>query len=217
MISSTYDLPMHGNYFAEDGYLTHDPKSGTIRNRAGARMLALTDDFLAAAQDTLEAEFGERAPAVLAAAAQDWGRRAAEQFAAEMEQYHGRPLAQLPLSLFAADLTEAFRRHGWGILSIDFAQHPYGLLLVEVKTPISSANTSGPVDALLAGFLAGMFSQFTGATLDCLKSDCPSRGASQSRFVLTVPERLHAVDGWVARGKGHAEILADLKRARESR
>src|SRR5437763_179117 len=123
MISSTHDLPPRGNYFAEGEYLTQDLASGTLRNRAGARMLALTDDFLLATLNTLRAELGEQAGAAVSALGRNWGRHAAEQFAAEMERYHGRPLMKLPLALFTADLTEAFRHHGWGAPAIDFSRY----------------------------------------------------------------------------------------------
>ena len=110
MIASTQDLPLNGNYFAECDYLSQDLKSGTIANRAGARILALTDDFLIAVHNSLEAQLGEKAVAVLAQFTRDWGRRAAEQFSAEIENHHGKPLTQLPLGLFAADLAEAFEK-----------------------------------------------------------------------------------------------------------
>jgi predicted hydrocarbon binding protein len=220
MIASTHDLPLHGNYFADDGYFTHNPNAGTIHNRAGARMIALTDDFLIATHNSLEAELGDRAAIVLAAAARDWGRRAAEQFAAEMEQHHGRPLSNLPLSLFAADLTEAFRHHGWGVLNLDFAQHPYGLLVIDVRMPIVGRivkKTSSPADVLLAGFLAGMFSQFAGTSLGCLETESVTPGSLRSRFVLALPDRLDAVRSLAERRKGHAEIVAQLLKTRAAK
>src|SRR5262245_44957410 len=118
MISITHDLPPRGNYFAEDSYLSQDLGAGTLRNRAGARMLALADNFLVATLNTLHEELGTQAEPVLKDMGRDWGRRAAEQFAAEMGEFYGRPLMQLPLAMFAANITEAFRHHGWGAFRI---------------------------------------------------------------------------------------------------
>src|SRR5262245_31430694 len=127
MISSTHDLPPRGNYFAEIGYLSQDLKTGTLHNGGGARMVALSDEFLLALLNSLELELGGRAAPVLKAAARDWGRRAAAEFAAELEKHYGRPIADLPLGLFAADLTEAFRRHGWGFFRFNFNQSSQGV------------------------------------------------------------------------------------------
>jgi predicted hydrocarbon binding protein len=217
MISSTHDLPPRGNYFAEDGYISQDLKSGTIHNRAGARMIALTDDFLVALLNSLEAELGDRAAPVLKAAARDWGRRAAEQFSGEMEKHYGKPLSELPLGLFAADLTEAFRHHGWGVLRFNLNQYTQGVLSIEVENPIVGAivkPAKRPVEGLLAGFLAGMFSYFAGLELDCAQTDCRACGVAQSRFVLSVPQRLHVSDGRASNGRNHTEVLRELLQSR---
>src|SRR5262245_8034818 len=103
MISFTHDLPLRGNYFAEGSYLTQNLGAGTLRNRAGARMLALSDTFVVAMLNTLQAELGEQAAAVVKDIGRDWGRRAAEQFANEIGDYYGRPLMQQPLAMFAAN------------------------------------------------------------------------------------------------------------------
>src|SRR4051812_40261510 len=158
MISSTHDLPPRGNYFAEGAYLTQDLGAGTLSNRAGARMLALSDTFLVSMFNTLQAELGEQANAVVKDMGRDWGHRAAEQFAAEMGEYYDRPLMQQPLAMFAANLTEAFRHHGWGAFRFDFSRYAQGVLVVEVRDPIIGGvvkPANAPVEALLAAFLAG--------------------------------------------------------------
>ncbi len=217
MISSTHDLPPRGNYFAESGYLAQDLKTGAIHNRAGARMIALTDDFLVSLHNGLQAELGDRAAAVLKAVARDWGRRAAEQFAAEMEKHYGKPLSELPLGLFATDLTEAFRRHGWGLFRLNFNQYAQGVLSIAVQNPIVGAivkPSKRPVDGLLAGFLAGMFSHFAAIELDCVQTDCQACGSGESRFVLTIPQRLSVLDGRTPNGRGHSEMLKEVLQSR---
>lgn len=210
MISSTHDLPLHGNYFAEGDYLSQNLASGTITNRAGARMIALTDDFLVSLHNALEAQLGGKAAVVLSEFARDWGRHAGEQFAAEIEKHHGKPLSQLPLGLFGADLTEAFRHHGWGVFHFDFANYAQGLLIVEVEQPIlgSIVKPAGrPADRMLAEFLAGMFSAFAGEQLATLQTECRSCGSPRSRFVLTIPERIRSVEKLAQAGKGHIQLV----------
>lgn len=213
MIAYTTDLTPHGNYFAEGAYLEQDLAAGLLRNRAGTRMLALSDDFLLATLNTLQEKLGNDAERVIKSMGRDWGQRAAQQFAVEMELFYGRPLMQMPLATFVACLTEAFRHHGWGAFAFDLSRYPRGLLAVEVSDPIIGGSvqpSNAPVEGLLAAFLGGMFSHFANLELDCLQTECRSRGATVSRFVLTVPERLRSAEPLVADGKPHDEIVAEL-------
>src|SRR5438132_2640294 len=136
MLASSHDLPLRGDYFAEAEYFEQDLNAGALRNRAGARMLALTDECLVAIHNTIAGQFGARSDAVLAAIGRDWGRRAADQFAAEMARHRGRATADLPLAVFAADLSAAFLHHGWGRFHFDFERFSRGILGVNVLDPI---------------------------------------------------------------------------------
>jgi predicted hydrocarbon binding protein len=213
--ANTQDLPLKGNYFAEPGYLQHDLRKGTIQNRAGTRLLALTDDFLLALCNALEAELDDRAALVLKSTGQEWGRHAAQQFAAKMEQHFGKPLMELPMAMFSGNLVQALEHHGWGNLMFDFSRYDRGLLIVEVEAPMlgsSVRQAALPVEALLAGFLSGLFSHFSGTALDCLQTDCCGCGADRSRFIITVPERLQMISGSAQQRRTHADVLAELER-----
>ena len=91
MIAYTTDLTPHGNYFAEGAYLEQDLAAGLLRNRAGTRMLALSDDFLLATLNTLQEKLGNDAERVIKSMGRDWGQRAAQQFAVEMELFLAQP------------------------------------------------------------------------------------------------------------------------------
>ncbi|HLW65704.1 MAG TPA: 4-vinyl reductase [Gemmataceae bacterium] len=215
MEANTEGLLLKGNYFGEPGYIEHDLRKGTMQNRAGVRMLALTDDFLLAFCNSLEGQMGDRALPVLKATGREWGRKAAEQFAAQMQQHFGKALLDLPMAMFSANLAQAFEHHGWGTFQFGFSRYDRGLLTVEVETPMLGASVrqgGQPVETLLAGFLSGMFSVFSGTELDCLQTDCFSCGADRSRFVITVPERLQPLAGHGR--KNHADVLAALEQTR---
>src|SRR5579871_4867504 len=159
MLATMHDLPMRSNYFAESAYWTHESGRGTIRNRTGSRMLVLSDDLLVALVNTLSAELGDQADVVIASMGQDWGERAASRFADEMQQHFGKPLAQLPLSLFAASLAEAFRSYGWGKINVEFERYAQGIVVVEMREPMLGTvvrPTDAPVEKLVAAFLEGM-------------------------------------------------------------
>ena len=53
-------------------------------------MLALSDTFLISMLNTLQAELGEKSHAVVKDMGRDWGRRAAEQFAADLRAVFAR-------------------------------------------------------------------------------------------------------------------------------
>jgi predicted hydrocarbon binding protein len=217
MLANAYDLPLRGNYFAEAEYLEQDLNAGTLRNRAGARVVALTDECLVAVHNAIAEQFGGRSDAVLSAVGRDWGRRAGEQFAAEMAHHRERPLADLPLAVFAADLTAAFLHHGWGRVELDFDRFSRGILGVNVYDPVLGSvvkRGESVGEPLLAGFLAGMFSDLSGTDLDCLQTECRAGGAAASRFLLTVPERVAAVAALAVERKPHAEILAELEQTK---
>jgi predicted hydrocarbon binding protein len=220
MEAITHELPVRGNFFAEPGYLAHDLRKGTITNRSGLRILALTEDFWLALCNTLEAKLGDRAAPLLASMGKEWGRQAAQTLTVQMEQHFGKPMMELSLGMFSANLSQALQLHGWGELRFDFSRYPSGLVTVEVKAPFlgsSIQQASRPVETMLAGFLAGMFSIFAGTNLDCLQTECAGCGADRSRFILTIPERLKAVNGWVESGKSHREIIHELEQTHVER
>jgi predicted hydrocarbon binding protein len=215
MQASASELPLRGNYFAEADYLRQNLPSGTLENRAGARMFALPDELLVALSNTVMKHRGERCGEVLKSIGRGWGKQAAEQLSNELSGFHERRLDEQPLSLFAADLTAAFLHHGWGRLQLDFSRYARGLLLVEVFHPFLGEEvkpTSHSVEALMAGFLSGMFTQFAGVELDCVQTACRARGEQSSRFVLTVPQRLQAIKELIESGRAHDEIVAALEK-----
>ena len=215
MQANAVELPLRGNYFAEADYLEPDLRAGRLHNRAAAPMFALPDELMVVLSNTIMKDRGERGVAVLKAIGRGWGRQAAEQFTKELSEFRCRQLAEQPLALLAADLTAAFLHHGWGRVQFDFSRYAAGLLLVEVSHPFLGEvvkPSNRPVEPITAGFLGGMFSQFSGVELDCVQSACRACGAPSSQFILTVPERLKAVADWAEAGRAHAEVLAELEK-----
>jgi hypothetical protein len=162
-----------GDYFAEGDYLATDVRTGVMRDRAGARMLALPEDFLTS--------LGRTAASVRKAAGRGYGRRLAERLAEELEGYYGEPIAEYPLARLEGLLSELFSHHGWGRPRFDFSHYAVGVLVVGFDDPAE--------DELLTGVLAGLFSHLAGEELDCLRT----QEGTETRFVLTLPQRLAAV------------------------
>src|SRR5205823_6097883 len=98
------------------------------RNRAGARVLTLTGEFLAGLSTALEAECGPTAAAVAKSCGRAWGRRYAARLDRELGQSFGAPFADRPLTEFTDCLAAAFGHHGWGLLALDYGRHDRGLI-----------------------------------------------------------------------------------------
>jgi predicted hydrocarbon binding protein len=204
---------MRGDYFAEGDYLKTDIAKGVTRNRSGVRMLSLTSDFLMGLRSALRNQCGEAAEAVFKDCGRNWGKQFAARFEAELSAYYGTPMKEAPFGVFEACVVQSFSHHGWGKLTFDLTHHDKGLVLLKIENAVM-ANLVGtsevPVDSLLAGILASLFSHFAGEELDCVQTQCKAMGAADSRFVVTAPTRLTGVADWVAKGRSHDEIIAEL-------
>jgi hypothetical protein len=210
MLGCSHDLPPRGNYFAWNAYVQQNLHAGTMFNRSGAPLLIVPDECLVAVVRTLEEEWGEeQATEILRSIATAWGRRAGEQLVQEVTAFYGRSFMDLPLAMVTAVLTEAFRHHGWGTFRLDFSRYVHGIVIVEVDNPLEGSIARpdcGALDHILSGLLSGMWSYLAGRELGCLQTDARGRGASVSRFILTVPERLMGRSA----GLPHDEALAEL-------
>jgi hypothetical protein len=191
-----------GDYFAEGDYLATDVRTGVTRDRAGARVLALPEDFLTGLGRALGERCGPAAGAVRKACGREYGRRLAARLAADLEEYYGEALPNYPLARLEGLLVELFSHHGWGRPRFDFSRYATGLIVVAVDDPADGD--------LLAGVLAGLFSHLASEGLDCLAT----QREPDTRFVVTVPERLKAVSEWPDEGRAHDEIVRELEATR---
>lgn len=204
--------PIRGSFYARD-YLRTNIRTGVTRNRAGTRLLCLSSDFLLGLRKALTLECGPAAETVYQTCGRTWGRALAERFAKEWSAFYGMPVSEMSLAMFEACLVEAFNRHGWGRLDLDFSQHERGLIEAALTGAVMAelvGKSDTPADPLMAGALAGIFSCYAGQDLDCVQTECQARGAPRSRFVLGLRDRLLPAAALVLAGKPHDEIVAAL-------
>src|SRR5262249_36345569 len=171
------------------------------------RLPGVAGDSPAALPQPPGAAGGRRAARVLKAAGREWGRGFAQRLAAELADFRGEPLTEAPVARFQTDLQSAFRHLGWGVLALDFSRYDKGLLVAEVRhsPPWAAA------EALLAGALAGLFSQFAGQELAAVGTPA---GRDLRRYVIALPERLARVADALHRRRPHAEVVAELEEIR---
>ena len=202
------------NYYNDD-YLETDVRSGVTTNRAGTRLLALSSDFLLGLHQALSTECGEAASTVFRTCGRTWGRQFGVKFERELTQFYGRPMREFPVALFEACLKEAFSRHGWGRVEIDYGHHEHGFIIVDLPDCIyadllGKQATEG--DPLMAGLLAGLFSHLSCQNLDAVQTMSKTRGETNNRFLLTLPSRVQSAQRLLEQGKKHDEIVTALER-----
>jgi uncharacterized protein len=216
----TDDALSGGNYYAEGRYCHTDVRRGVTRTRAGNRICCLTADFLVGFRKAIADETGPAADTVFRSCGRKWGGFVAKRFDAEMTEFLGRPVRDLALAKFQAHLTELFSHHGWGKVTLDLSRHDQGLIVVGVSDPIFAAilkpdeKPTQPVDSLMAGILAGLFTELFGQDLDCYQTKCKALGHGDSVFVVGLTSRLAGVPAWQEAGKAHDQILRELANVR---
>ncbi len=194
------DVRLKGNIFARPDYFRTDPTRGSTRTPTGIRICALSADFLTGFQEALSYECGKSARSVLKSCGTRWGSTFATRFEREIATAYVCPAKDLPAGVVHACLADAFAYHGWGRMTIDLTTSERGAVLVEVADPVLPAlatGSDGPADDLLSGFLAAVLGHFAGAPLDAIQTDCPTRGATASRFVVGSASLVTEVARWV--------------------
>ena len=117
-----------------------------------------------------------------------WGTTFIERFDREMTEYFGVPAREMSAGLVERSLDEAFRAHGYGKLAVDFSAYDSGFVVVTLTDPVipggGRRQSDKPVDALMAGFFAAVFSFYASTELDCVQTECPARGAAAGKYVV---------------------------------
>jgi len=206
-----------GGYFTRPDYFTADVEKGTIRTPTGARTCALTDDFLIGFRAALQFECGKASERVFKSCGRKWGASFVERFDRELGEYYGVPVRDLSAGIVEKCLNDAFRAHGWGKLSVDYAEYDNGIVQVTIADSVLPAifgSSDKPTDALMSGFLATIFSFYANTELDCQQTECPSRGADASRFVLGLASRIAEVPKLLKDNLSHTIIVRRLTATR---
>ncbi len=206
--------PVVGNYYAPSVYVQSDVESGLLTSRHGDRLLAMPDTLLQAIYSGLEYETGQAARLVLRHCGQKWGKEFFRRFASELGDIYQRPLAELEMGVFLQNLKQAWRVHGWGILTLDWSQQDQGILIIRVTySPFAALlpkHHTRPMGFLEAGLFATWFSQLTGRELGCVQTSSEALGSASDQFVVTTAERLKLAESWVDEGLTHEQVMERL-------
>ena len=208
------NTPVIGNYYAPKTYVQSELESGLLTSRHGDRLLALPASLLKGIYSGLEYETGMASRLVLKHCGRMWGKEFLRRFAAELGECYGQSLADLEMGLFIQNLQQAWKTHGWGILTLNWLHKDQGVLIVEIRnSPFSAlapAHITRPMGFLEAGLLSTWFSQITGRELGCIQTQSEALGAETNLFLITTTERLQEAEAWVDSGLSHQQVLEKI-------
>lgn len=207
--------PVLGNYFSPDAYVQGNVEFGLIENRSGSRLLALPETLLQGLFAGLEEELGPSTNIALFSCGRWWGKSFYRRFMRELENYYGKPAAQMEMIEFLQCLKECWKTHGLGVLDVDLKYYQQGFLVLKVfNSPFIEAapQQKRPMGALEAGLFSAFFTQLTGQELSCTQTSCESLEADCNYFVVGLAERLKTVSAWLAEGHDHATVMELLCR-----
>jgi predicted hydrocarbon binding protein len=207
-------MPIAGNYYAPKVYVQSDLESGMLTSRHGDRLLALPKAFIQALYSGLEYETGQAARLVLRNCGRMWGKEFFRRFATELTDFYLKPLPELEMGLFVQNLNQAWKTHGWGVLTVDWNHKDQGILVIRISNSpfaaMTPAHHTRPMGFLEAGLLSTWFSQLTGRSLACVQTASESLGADCNLFIITAEDRLKEGEAWVDAGLTHEQILEKL-------
>jgi predicted hydrocarbon binding protein len=196
--SKENQIRLKGNYFAEPYYFRTDVTTGVCRTPSGQRICTLPPDFLLGLRDALIYECGKSYRQVLKSAGRRWGTQWIKRIDRELSTYYQVPLRELPRSLVRICMRDAFAAYGYGQLhyyATEFTNF-WNVELIDSVFPTLVNESDRPVDLLMSGLIAALFSHLYGATMDSLQTECPSMGAEYSRFIVGPAARIAELEAW---------------------
>ena len=201
-------------YYSEPLYMNADLETGVLYNRSGRRMIALTDDFMIGLHKALEDEYGDKAAQVLHTCGRRWGTNFGVGLDQEWSQFYGHSAKDFPIAMFHSLLTQEFGHNGWGNLQVHYEHLEQGVLWLALEgammAEIYPGHRDSGAEGLTAGIFAGLFSYFFDRDLDCLQTQCSSKGYPDSRFVISTPKRIAEVKALLEKGESHAAVVTHL-------
>ncbi len=209
-------LRLKGNVFADPEYFRTDVTKGVTRTPSGTRICSLPSDFLLGLRDALIYECGRSYRGVMKASGKRWGVQFIKRLDREMTGQYQSQFKELPRGLQRTIIADAFNYHGYGKLSVETDETNTDLLIAEVRNPMLPnlvREADRPVDLMMAGLLASIFSHLTGKSQECIQTECVTLGHECSKFIIGPIGKLGEVEEWLENADtmpSHEDILAKL-------
>lgn len=181
----------------DEGRIGFDLREGVLWNPAKTRLCLLSNDFLTGVYNAVKDEAGPAWPVIFKTCGRIWGERIMRRLEREAQVVGNLQIRELPVSMFLRFFREYFVYHGWGLMTIDVSRaRETGIVTAALEDSIFAEvirDEDEFSDPMIAGILAGMLSYMSGQDLDGVQTECISRGAEASRFVVTGAARLRGI------------------------
>jgi uncharacterized protein len=193
--------------------LVHDLRMGTARSGLG-RELYMGTDTLRGIVDALRYEAGDAWRLLLHSCGRAWGRRVVRTSETRLQQAVNARTGQLSVEEFDQWWEDWFAAQGWGRLRLDLQHADAGIVVATLENSLwveVLPDFDEPVDHLIAGVLAAVFTDVAGRELDALEVACVRAGSPRCVFAITTGQRLDAVRDRVERRESADAVLAALR------
>lgn len=194
--------------------LSFDLYEGTIVDPADTRVIFLATDILRGIHAALAYEAGDAWKIVLYRCGFLWGQKTLQQFVRQSQGAFGTKFELISVDAFMGNFVAFIGANGWGVMSFDLTQLvTHGFMRFELKKSLFSEaleHLRDRVDYLVAGMLAGIFSDLSRQDLSCIEITSALTGADASVFVVSASARIEALRNLVESGATERELLEVL-------
>lgn len=198
----------------KDSKLTFDLREGVIWNPAKTRVVILSTDLLKGIYNAVFYETGPGWKLIFKKCGAIWGRRLAKRLDQECTMLLGRRMGDMTLENFLRFMRDYFLFHGWGSLTISVEHaRESGIVEAELMDSIFADivdDRENMADSMICGLLSSLIGYLSGQELECVQTECITKGAVSSRFIITSPARLRYAEDEIRAGKKHAELVATV-------
>lgn len=118
-----------------------------------------------------------------------WGRRATIELQTQALERHDALLRELSMSRAVEIVAQHLQSEGWGRLGVDFEPARLGVFVLEIERSALAELPGRHGCAMMAGFLAAIFSHLAGRLVAVRELGCRRDGGSQCVFVAGAKSR----------------------------
>jgi uncharacterized protein len=202
--------PVRHNYYYDDSFFKHDPKTGIIENVYGQRVVRVSEDFITGLLGGLEEEVGDAAGEIMYKTGFQWGIEDMKSFTPRIQQEFELQFQKMGMGFMLETWWWPLQIEGWGGWRYDFRQGKNGLIFIDLFES-AVAQSLGDVGKVMCYFYAGMFAAvFTTLAkreLACIEIQCYSMGEDYCKFLISTAKRVNAAAFWRSEGATSGDII----------
>jgi uncharacterized protein len=202
------------------------PPRAAVPDAAPPQGLRVSDDFLAALDQSLEHEMADAVERLLVETGRRWGVADMQAFLARAPQLLGAPPESVHIGALLQTWWWPRTTGGWGAASFDFRRAAQRLLVVELRNsaearasrerPRTEGSSPRPVCHLYAGYFAGGLGTLAKRDLACIELQCHAAGAESCQFLLSTAAHIQQARQWRDSGESAVAVVRKLTEPHET-